>query len=78
MGYGLGIIRVYDPDYGYTWTHTGETLGYHTLFIYLPQKSMIISVIINQRGPKIDGKEDTIFIARQIFNHINVLHQIEF
>lgn len=35
MGYGLGVARFYDPDYGYTWTHTGGTLGYHTLFICL-------------------------------------------
>lgn len=71
-GYGLGVARVYDPDYGYTWTHTGGTLGYHTLFIYLPQKSLVISVIVNQIGPNIDGEDDVIFIAQQIFNSIGI------
>lgn len=65
-GYGLGVGRLYDPDHGYTWSHTGGTLGFHTLFIYLPQKSMVITVIINQIGPEIDGDEDVIFIANEI------------
>lgn len=73
MGYGLGVARLYDPDYGYTWTHTGGTLGYHTLFIYLPQKSVVISIIVNQIGPKIDGENDVVFIAQQIFNSIRIL-----
>lgn len=73
MGYGLGIARLYDPDYGYTWTHTGGTLGYHTLFIYLPQKAVVISVIVNHIGPKIDGENDVIFIAQQIFNSFKIL-----
>ena len=69
-GYGLGVSRVHDLEHGYIWTHTGGTLGYHTIFMYLPQKSLVISVIINQMGPKIDGKEDVIVIAKQILNLI--------
>lgn len=70
VGYGLGIGRLYDPDHGYVWTHTGGTLGYHTLFIYLPQRSVVITVIINQMGPKIDGGSDVNFIAEQIISLI--------
>lgn len=73
MGYGLGIARLHDPDYGYTWTHTGATLGYHTLFIYLPQKAIVISVIVNQIGPNIDGENDVIIIAQQIFDNIKII-----
>jgi D-alanyl-D-alanine carboxypeptidase len=68
MGYGMGIGKIYDPHYGCAWTHTGGTLGYHTLFIYLPEKSVVISVIVNQIGPKIieEDEQDVIFIAQQI------------
>ncbi|WP_273199427.1 MULTISPECIES: hypothetical protein [Legionella] len=34
MGYGLGVGHIYDPDYGAQGTHSGGTLGYHSLFIY--------------------------------------------
>lgn len=71
LGYGLGVARLYDTGYGYTWTHTGGTLGYHSLFIYLPEKSLIISVIVNQIGPAIDGEDDVTFIAHQVFNQIS-------
>lgn len=73
MGYGLGIARFYDPDYGYIWTHTGGTLGYHALFVYLPEKSVVISVIVNQMGPQIDEENDVVFILQQIFDCITVL-----
>ena len=73
-GYGLGIARVYDPYYGHAWTHTGGTLGYHSLFIYLPEKCVVISVIVNQIGPKIveEDEQDVIFIAQQILDHIKI------
>lgn len=67
-GYGLGIGRVYDPDVGHIWTHTGGTLGYHSIFLYMPQNSLIITVIVNQIGPDINGEPDVNFIAQQIID----------
>lgn len=72
MGYGLGIVRLYDPDYGYAWKHTGDTLGYNALF-YLPQKSVVISIIINQVGPKIDDEWPVVFVFQQIVDNIKIL-----
>lgn len=71
IGYSLGVARLYvDPEHGYAWTHTGGTLGFSTLFFYLPQKSMVISVIVTQMGPEIENEQDVIFIAEQIFGNI--------
>jgi len=69
-GYGLGIGRLYDPDCGYIWTHTGGTLGYHSIFFYIPKKSLVISIIVNQIGPSIEGEETVVFILQQIINNL--------
>jgi D-alanyl-D-alanine carboxypeptidase len=68
MGYGLGVGRIYDPDYGDLWTHSGGTLGYHTLFIYAPKLAVNVTVLINQIGPKIEDEDDATYIVDKIFN----------
>lgn len=71
-GYGMGIGYVYDSTYGNVWTHTGGTLGYHTVFIYMPDKQISVSVIVNQIGPAIKGEDDVIVIARDVLKTLNI------
>jgi D-alanyl-D-alanine carboxypeptidase len=69
-GYGLGVGYVYDKKYGDIWTHTGGTLGYHTVFLYLPQKHFSIAVIINEIGPRIKDSDDVIYVAKKVLGEL--------
>jgi D-alanyl-D-alanine carboxypeptidase len=65
-GYGLGIARFYDENFGNVWTHTGGTLGYHSLFLYIPSIKLSMAVIINQIGPQINGEDDVMLVANDV------------
>lgn len=72
-GYGLGVGYIHDKRYGDVWTHNGRTLGYHTTFVYLPQKHLSLAVIINEIGPEIKRNDDVFFIAQQILKSLEAV-----
>ena len=47
--YGLGIGYTYDPTfYGPIYSYTGQTMGYTTEYIWLPNFKIVLTVSINQ------------------------------
>mgnify|MGYP001201674795 CR=1 FL=1 len=46
-GFGLGIVQKYDPNIGRFWFYEGETLGYRSLYMYLPCNKVIIVALFN-------------------------------
>lgn len=68
-GYGLGVGRLIFSTLGVLWTHSGATLGYHSIFIYIPSKALVVSVLINQIGPEIGEYSDTQFVAKVILDN---------
>lgn len=46
-GFGLGVVRGYDPMLGKYWFYEGETVGFRALYFYQPCSGIIISAIFN-------------------------------
>ncbi|CDZ78058.1 D-alanyl-D-alanine carboxypeptidase precursor [Legionella massiliensis] len=66
VGYGLGVGHITDERYGDIWTHNGGTLGYHTVFLYIPKLSLSMVVIVNQIGPEVEEMDDMIYLAMRV------------
>jgi len=47
-GYGLGIKKRYDPNFGDIWYHTGTTTGYSGLYIWVPSQNIALSILTSK------------------------------
>ncbi|UTW42270.1 beta-lactamase family protein [bacterium SCSIO 12844] len=46
-GFGLGVIQSYREGLGRIWFYEGETLGFRSMYIYIPCNQVIIAATIN-------------------------------
>lgn len=46
-GFGLGVVEKFAPDIGRFWFYEGETLGYRSLYMYVPCNKVIITAQFN-------------------------------
>ena len=54
-GFGLGITGFTSPAIGSGWQYEGESMGYRTLYIYLPEKDLVVTLALNSGA---EGKDD--------------------
>lgn len=47
QGFSLGLLRLYDPELGIVWVYFGDTPGYSSGFLYLPNKNVILAMTIS-------------------------------
>lgn len=50
-GFGLGVVQDYDPTLGVYWNYLGTTLGFRTLYVWLPASDTFISIGVNSQPP---------------------------
>ncbi|WP_058556095.1 serine hydrolase [Thiohalocapsa sp. ML1] len=46
-GFGLGISGFASPALGSGWQYEGESMGFRTLYIYLPEKDLVVTLALN-------------------------------
>ena len=46
-GFGLGVVQQYVPSIGRFWFYEGSTLGFRSVYIYVPSTGIIISAAVN-------------------------------
>lgn len=46
-GFGLGVVQLYDKDWGHYWVYQGETVGYRSFYVYFPCNKVVISALLN-------------------------------
>ncbi|UHD18921.1 serine hydrolase domain-containing protein [Thiocapsa bogorovii] len=46
-GFGLGISGFTSPAIGSGWQYEGESMGFRTLYIYLPEKDLVATIALN-------------------------------
>ncbi len=46
-GFGLGISGFISPAIGFGWQYEGESMGFRTLYIYLPEKDLVVTLALN-------------------------------
>lgn len=46
-GFGLGISGFTSPTIGSGWQYEGESMGFRTLYIYLPEKDLVVTLALN-------------------------------
>jgi D-alanyl-D-alanine carboxypeptidase len=46
-GFGLGVSGFRAPGLGSGWQYEGETMGFRTLYLYLPEKDLVVTVALN-------------------------------
>ncbi len=70
--YGLGIGRMYSKRYGSIWTHSGKTLGFESLALYIPKYHLTVVVLTNQIKPAIRGNDITTLIAARLLHTLSL------
>lgn len=66
-GFGLGIVQAYNKNLGLYWFYEGETLGYRAVYVYVPEKQIIISAMFNSAtNPENDHAHE---LLMAIFNY---------
>lgn len=73
-GYGYGIMRLYNPKHGFIWYHTGQTLGFESVFAWLPRYNMSIAITVNVAD---DSSANEAFIMPALLTVINQLQTDE-
>lgn len=56
-GFGLGVGQITAPKVGMAWYYEGETLGYRTVYAWVPKTDVVIAIGLNSQP---NAKEDTI------------------
>jgi hypothetical protein len=46
-GFGLGISGFASPAIGSGWQYEGESMGFRTLYIYLPEQDLVVTLALN-------------------------------
>jgi D-alanyl-D-alanine carboxypeptidase len=49
MGFGLGIAQITAPGIGTAWFYEGETLGFRTLHLFMPETGLIMAMGLNSQ-----------------------------
>ncbi len=65
-GYGLGISKITDEDYGMLWLHNGAQRGYAARLLYVPASGTSIAVLINMNisdTTELDALSDALLSA---------------
>lgn len=55
QGFSLGLVRMYDPDLGIIWIYFGDTPGYSSGFMWLPNKNIALAMTLN--ATSLNGKK---------------------
>jgi len=50
-GFGLGVVQDTDPTLGTYWNYLGTTLGFRTLYVWLPASDTVIAIGVNSQPP---------------------------
>jgi len=48
-GFGLGVAQLPQPREGTFWYYEGESLGYRTLYVYLPKSNTVMALTLNSQ-----------------------------
>jgi D-alanyl-D-alanine carboxypeptidase len=48
-GFGLDLVRVYQPNTGKFWSYQGSTLGARAIFAYWPEHDLVITCMTNSQ-----------------------------
>lgn len=67
-GYGLGVAQGYDEEIGRHWFYEGETLGYRSLYLYVPCNQIIVSALFNSAVD--DDNDHAGALLKQIYQTI--------
>jgi len=46
-GYSLGLVRLYDPQWGIIWAYVGGTPGYYSAFMWLQEKNIALAMTVS-------------------------------
>lgn len=65
-GFALGLARSILPGVGAQWFYEGETLGYRTLYVWLPDDDMVITVQTNSQPDGADKLGDVVLALYRI------------
>jgi D-alanyl-D-alanine carboxypeptidase len=55
-GFGLGVFKIDDPNFGTFWAYQGSTIGYRATYNLLTKSGTIISVFTNSQTTKAENK----------------------
>lgn len=47
QGFSLGLVRIYDPQLGFLWVYFGDTPGYSSGFIWMPEQKIALAMTIS-------------------------------
>ncbi len=56
-GFGLGVMGFVSPELGSGWEYEGGTMGFRVVYIYLPERDIVVSVGLNSN---VDDGQDQI------------------
>jgi D-alanyl-D-alanine carboxypeptidase len=62
-GFALGLVRARLGPMGAQWFYEGETLGYRTLYVWLADDDMVITVQTNSQPPEGEDKLHDVIVA---------------
>jgi D-alanyl-D-alanine carboxypeptidase len=60
-GFGLGVVKRYDPKLGTFWFYQGETLGFRASHLYFPDSGLVVAVFANSRPVEAESHMPQLF-----------------
>jgi D-alanyl-D-alanine carboxypeptidase len=60
-GFGLGVVKRYDPKLGTFWFYQGETLGFRASHLYFPGSGLVVAVYANSRPVEAESHMPQLF-----------------
>jgi len=69
-GFGLAVAQETSPALGTFWFYEGETLGYRTLYAWLPKSDAVIAIGLNSSPSETEDH-----IAKLLDSVYSVLHR---
>ncbi len=60
-GFGLGVVKRYDPKVGTFWFYQGETLGFRASHLYFPDSGLVVAVFANSRPVEAESHMPQLF-----------------
>ena len=69
-GYSLGLFHDYSSFNEESWYHSGGTLGYSALMIWLKSSNYIVAVNVNHINSDDPAKRDTYLLTRDLISYI--------
>jgi D-alanyl-D-alanine carboxypeptidase len=60
-GFGLGVVKRYDPKLGTFWFYQGETLGFRATHLYFLDSGLVVAVFANSRPVEAESHMPQLF-----------------